>query len=127
MIRLTLPLPYAVYRGKRALLTMNVYRNLHYKASNIAKKAYSQLAWIELRAHKHTRLKSAKIRYTLYTENSRRIDLSNVLAVVDKFFSDSLVAVGIIEDDSQKFVKRVEFVYGGVGPERVEIDIEEAA
>lgn len=124
MIRLTLPLPRYTKAGKSKLLTMNDYRNIHYRVSAEAKNNYTEVALLNLRPFRGERIDSVAITYDLYFPTNRRQDIGNIGAVVDKFFSDALVKAGIIEDDSHQFVKSVRFNYGGKGPERVEIEVE---
>jgi len=125
MINLTLPLPTCTIKGKSKLLTLNLYRNIHYQVSNKAKSNYKDIAWLELRPHRRKNFKKIKIIYTFYFENNHRRDIGNIGAVTDKFFSDSLVDAGIIKDDSHQYISEVSFRFGGIGSQRVEIEIKE--
>ena len=125
MIRVTLPR--YVKAGRSKLLTMNDYRNIHYRVSAEAKRTYKEIAWAHLRPHRRKHYDRIHIHYTIFFETNQRIDIGNVGAVIDKFFSDALVDAKIIPDDCQRNITFVSFTYGGIGAERVEIDIEEAA
>ncbi|WP_201353833.1 hypothetical protein [Hydrogenimonas urashimensis] len=127
MIRLTLPLPTYVKAGRQKLLTMNDYRNIHYRVSAEAKRTYKEIAWAHLRPHRRKHYDRVHIHYTIFFETNHRKDIGNVGAVIDKFFSDALVDAKIIPDDCQRNITAISFEYGGIGPERVEIDIKEVA
>jgi Holliday junction resolvase RusA-like endonuclease len=65
--------------------------------------------------------------YTLYPESNRRMDVSNVCSVVDKFTCDALTELGIITDDNHKIIPAINYRFGKVDKEnpRVELEIEE--
>ena len=58
-----------------------------------------------------------KIRYVLYPPTKRELDISNVLCIVDKYFCDVLVEMGLLEDDNFKFLPEVSYVFGAVDKE----------
>ena len=60
------------------------------------------------------RFKSVKLTYTVYPKTKKLLDISNVASIVDKFFSDSLVELGIIEDDNYLFVTEITYCFGSV-------------
>jgi hypothetical protein len=55
-----------------------------------------------------------KIIYVIHGKDARKFDVGNVGAVLDKFFCDCLVKNGILQDDNYDFIKRVEFIWGGI-------------
>jgi len=57
-----------------------------------------------------------ELEYRLYLKSRRKIDVNNVLTVVDKYFQDCIVDAGIIKDDNYKYIQRTEFLYGGHMP-----------
>ncbi len=69
---------------------------------------------------------SVHITYTVYPKTRRLMDISNICAVVDKFFCDALVEAGKIPDDNYKHVTGVDYRMGVVDKynPRVEIKIE---
>ena len=66
------------------------------------------------------------ITYILFRGDKRRVDLTNICAVVDKFFSDALVELGCIEDDSVEYIVETINMFGGYveGESYVEINVE---
>lgn len=66
------------------------------------------------------------IRYHFFEKNLRR-DLDNISGYFHKVFQDALVAAGILEDDSPKFITGMSdsFSVDRKNP-RIEIEIEEA-
>ena len=62
--------------------------------------------------------------YTLYVGSKRRSDLSNICCIIDKYFSDTLVNAGIIEDDSYEYIKEVKYLYGGYDKENPRCEVE---
>ena len=123
MIKITLPLPRYTKAGRSKMLTMNDYRNIHYRVSAQAKRDYTEISILNLLSHRRKHFDAVTILYRFFFETNVRRDIGNIGAVTDKFFSDALVKVGIIEDDDYKIVRSVTYEFGGIGPERVEIYI----
>jgi hypothetical protein len=48
--------------------------------------------------------------YEFHFIGKKRVDIANIGCMVDKVFSDCLVEVGIIPDDSTEFVQKVSFI-----------------
>lgn len=119
------PLSVPVSKKKSLSLNLNVYRNAYYQTLNKAKRVYETTLYEQLRelpflAHIDS------ITYTLYPKTSRRCDVSNICSIVDKFFSDTLVKYGYIEDDDYKHISSIIYQYGCIDKEepRVEIAID---
>lgn len=107
-------LPRKRKKDKKYYLNLNIYRNTHFQVLNQAKYAYKEEVRKSLMAgHKITEY-PLELRYTLYVSTKRRIDLTNVISVIDKFTQDALVELGIIEDDSILYIQRVTAVFGGI-------------
>ena len=68
-----------------------------------------------------------KITYTLFPGSHRKLDLSNVCSIVDKFFCDALTEAKRLPDDNYNFIPEVVYKFGeiDVNNSRVEINIEE--
>lgn len=60
------------------------------------------------------------IKFIVHEQNSRR-DIDNVSAMVAKFSLDGLVKSGVLPDDSQKYINRIEFEFIIDGKNGVEI------
>jgi Holliday junction resolvase RusA-like endonuclease len=100
MIHLQLPLAIATgktERAKKYRINLNQYRNRHFLINNSIKHAF----------HRMVKEKISEIKiewpviiiYQLFVWTKRRIDVNNVLSIVDKFFSDALVESWILPDD----------------------------
>jgi len=68
-----------------------------------------------------------EIEFVLYKSSKRKIDRSNIICIVEKFFCDILVTLRTIEDDSDEFIKSTTYRTGGVDKDnpRVEIFVKE--
>ena len=122
-----LPLPtYSKGRGDKKrdnLLSLNVFRNLHFYQKNQVKQSYASKTkwWVESLPKYHTIVPQ----YTLYFANNRKKDIDNYTFPIHKFLMDSLVAEGIIEDDNYDYVPGFSARFGGVSDENyviVELD-----
>jgi len=96
-------------------LNLNHYRNTHFMVLNTAKKNFTEMILLELLSHKEIKpCSEIEIEYKLFIPNKRRMDVNNILTVVDKFFQDSLVEAGLIPDDSYIQIKKTIFSFGGI-------------
>lgn len=143
--KFNLPLPYksqADNRRSDALMTINVQRKLHYRSMNSFKEKYgSKLS--ALIPQSHPKMEATRLTYTLHIpptkgkptkkepfrgSEPKNLDLMNLLAVVDKVFSDELVKATIIPDDS---IRHVQEILLKVNPwateDRIEATVEEIA
>jgi len=119
-----LPLPF--YKKKSgALMTMNVFRNAHYRQQSAFKRVYGELCakalyesspkevfnCISIQYILHTLpTKGKPIKADPYRDSSpKNIDLSNLLSMVDKVFSDVLVQQGGIPDDTITYIQSIQF------------------
>jgi len=124
MWTINLPVSVPVSKRKRFPLNINHYRNAHHQVLAKAKRAFSEEVYPKL---KHLpQLDAVKLTYTLFVGTGHRTDVSNVCAIVDKFFSDVLVTSGRIEDDNYNVVVSVDYRYGGIDKvdPRVEVTVE---
>ncbi len=105
-------------------MNLNVYRNLHHRSLHAQKKKFEELAKKLLRGIPP--LGVITLHYEVCVETKRRLDIMNVGSIIDKYFSDSLTAHGIIRDDDYKNIPRVSFSFGGfVDKEHVLVTITE--
>lgn len=109
-------------KPKRIPLSMNRYRNAQYFESNRAKKEYKEtvlpMVWGILIK------KPIYIKYTLYADNNRAIDLDNWCIIHSKFFADALVDHGILPDDNTKRIKQHVYTYWWVDKWRWRVRID---
>jgi len=82
---------------------MNCYRNWQFHLSNILKQQFKELVSPKLKGKKFD---SPSIEYFLHFPDSRRRDKMNFVAVVSKFFLDTLVECGCVQDDNDSFIGR---------------------
>lgn len=128
--RITSPLTiqYGWDRGGKAKtfsLNLNIYRNFNKFALGTAKKAYADLMFEPV--SKLPPFKRISIRYVLFTGSNRKVDLMNIISIVDKFFCDCLVIQNKIPDDNYSILPKLQCEFGGVDKSnpRVEIYIKE--
>lgn len=95
-------------------VNLNVYRNLHHYHLNTQKKNFADDVKPLLRDK--PRAEKVWIHYTIFASRNGTFDIMNVGSVADKYFSDTMVGVGKIPDDSQEHVVLVTFSFGGVAP-----------
>jgi hypothetical protein len=121
MKEITISLPVAIYKkGNRYSLNLNQYRNWHYQASNQIKSIFSGIVEDRL---DFVFEGPVMIKYQYYAPNRRKVDLMNVVSVVDKFFQDAMVNKGCIQADDTSIVKRVDARYSGIDREDPRIDV----
>jgi hypothetical protein len=105
------------------MLNLNHYRNADFRTLDRAKKEFTER--VKPLVKDLPKLDRILIAYNLFTPNKRLVDTANVCTIVDKFFSDTLVHAGKLEDDNCKILPIVAFRYGGVDIDnpRVEANI----
>ena len=113
MITLELPLPYYKSNSK-ALMSVNVYRNLFHYALSKFKKEYGSIIAQVISEHSEQEFSSLRASYVLHTKSTKagkpkKYDLVNILSMVDKVFMDELVKAKWIKDDCVEFVDDVRF------------------
>lgn len=106
------PTSVPVTKTKKFFLNLNHYRNAHHFILSKAKIEFHNLVLPMLNVLPS--LDQVDLTYTLFTGNKRETDTANVCCIVDKFFSDTLVSAGKIVDDNYKFVREVNYRFGGI-------------
>lgn len=110
--------------AKTHLLGMNWYNGAHYQLKNKVKAHYHSLVADQAWSFKH--VNQFKVHYTVFFKNPQT-DISNVVAVLEKFFLDGLKSANLITDDSNKFHLGSSWAIGGqdkANP-RIEITLQE--
>jgi len=107
-----LPTIMEVSKKVRKGLNLNIYRNLHHHSLNTQKQNFHE----DVKHLVENLPKAAKIwiHYQIFAPTKGRLDTMNVGSVVDKYFSDTLVEAGMIEDDDYTRVVFNSFSFGGV-------------
>lgn len=85
-------------------LNLNEYRNAHFTVLNDSKRVYGEIMYsllVKAEAH-YLKLDQIKITYQIIVCNKRKFDYMNHIAILDKYFQDVLVNMGIIPDDNYK-------------------------
>ena len=119
-IKIDLPLFVFVSKVRKKWLTLNSYRNWHYKVSNNCKKKFKE----DIKHLLDFRLDGkVKIDYEYYAPDKRKRDLMNVISVIDKFFQDAMVESGCIEADDISIVVEVNSKYMGIDRERPRLEV----
>lgn len=121
----SLDLPSYLYltKKKKVSLNLNWYRNAHFRDLDAAKKLFEQLVREPVLQLGIPRQDKIHLHYVLYGPSNQRRDLMNVIAIVDKFFSDVLPKTGVIEDDHAKIIVSTSSAYGGVDPQNPRVSV----
>jgi len=112
-VTLPISIELGVKKKKRYYLNLNIYRNTAFHLNNNLKKEFKRLVvplLPDIFYHKYT------ITYVLYLPNQLKRDISNVCAVVDKFFADALVESGRVPDDNYEHLPLVTYKFGDIHP-----------
>jgi len=54
------------------------------------------------------------IQYKVYFSDKRKKDISNILSIIDKYFSDAIVELGVIPDDNYEHLVKIIYEFGGI-------------
>lgn len=124
--KLKLPIKLQLNSKKNFSLNLNIYRNAHYFTLNKAKVLYEE--YLSSILDSLVPRNKIKLIYSLYyRDTARRVDISNICSIVDKFFSDCLVNKGLIPDDSFNYIPEIVYRFGGYIPKSetpyVEVEI----
>lgn len=109
-------------KSKYFYLNLNIYRNAHFFLLDKAKKVFGDTIWNDI--VKLPKFKQCTLEYIVYPQqNKKKFDISNTCCIVDKFFSDTFVEAGKIEDDSFQYITGVKYSYGAVNKENPHVDV----
>lgn len=108
-------------RGASWSCNLNNYRNTHHQILNATKRMFKVAVTEGIQTL--PKLSGALLVYTLYTPNKKLVDVSNVCSVVDKYFCDALVSLGILEDDNYTFVPLTMYYFGGIDRDNPRCDV----
>jgi len=117
-------MPRRTKKDKRVYLNLNTYRNLHYRLNNEAKRKYKVTVSALVDGMELPGNPPYRITYTLYPASRRTIDVSNVCCIVDKFFCDALVEIGMLPDDNVQYVPEVVYRFGHVDKDNPRVNVE---
>jgi hypothetical protein len=126
-LKLTLPiyltLPRVKVKDKKISLGLNWYRNAHHFESNEIKGMFKDLVGMELLTlGKIAPFKRISASYTFYF--ARKCDTGNFFSVIEKFFLDALVEMGLLPDDNCEHALTGTYHFGGYDKVRPRVEIE---
>jgi len=115
-----------VRKKKNIYFNYNRVMQLHFQQRNQIKKLFMNIVKKNLESCPKFTGK-VYITYTVYKPSKRRYDVMNVVSIVDKFFQDTLVEEGKLQDDNYTIVPVITGIHGGISKSnpRVEVTIEE--
>lgn len=114
MAEYTLICPLRINRSKRKLasLSMNTYRNLHFRTSNTIKKNFATIMRPQI--EKLPFMEQCELHLTLYPQTRRSADLDNWGSICCKFLQDAMVKYKKILDDNYKIITKITFEFGEI-------------
>ncbi len=126
MIKLELPVYWQTRKNKITLMSLNWYRNENEHVKNKIKHEYHDLIRLKLLKNKEKIKGKYQVRYRYFYKNSGS-DLENVASVIGKFMNDALKELGIIVDDSVKYLVNSQLIVDSCDKKnpRMEIEVEE--
>lgn len=115
--------PYRVLVNRKTafVLNLNQYRNAHYHLLDDAKKDFAKI--VKPKLVNIPKLEEVRMSYILFPRTKQLLDVANVCSIVDKFFSDCLVAEQILPDDNYNHVKMVAYGFGGIDKDNPRVDV----
>lgn len=121
----TIPLPLSVpVSGKSNFaINLNQYRNAHPMVLHKAKIVFAEIVGKRIQGANVPPLSRCTLEYVFYPGTDRKYDTNNVCTVADKFFSDTLVSEGKLEDDNYKFLLDTRFRFGAVDRADPRVDV----
>ncbi|MCI4435679.1 MAG: hypothetical protein JHC33_02560 [Ignisphaera sp.] len=127
MINLTLPVYYEetfkTKPSKTHLVSMNMYRNIHFHLKNKIKCYFEWLIIEQL-----TKLGACKIagKYQIeyvYYYKSTVSDLMNVISLISKFTNDALQTYGAVVNDNVQYCIKESAIVGGLDKSNPRVEI----
>lgn len=118
---LTAPLWVPQTQSKKFYCNLNTYRNAHFQTLNKVKIRFKDAMEDQIKGLPV--LERITITYTLFPKTKRLCDVSNVCAIVDKFFCDALVEHGKLADDNYLYLSSVQYRFGKVDKDNPRVDI----
>lgn len=124
----TLSSPWALQMSKKKKLAMslNMFRNTHYRVLAKAKRLYTEEVMRE-QIQELPGFMEIHLKLVIFPPTRRKYDIDNYGSVTVKFFQDALVHYNRIPDDNYEYITKVEFLHGEVDKHnpRIEITIKE--
>lgn len=121
MWTIQLPIKVPVSKKRDFTLNLNQYRNTHFQVLNKAKVSFEEVVGPLLKGV--PRLGECELSYVLFVPTRQLCDVANICSIVDKFFSDTLVSKGKLEDDNYTIVPRVTYSFGRIDKIRPRVEV----
>lgn len=116
-MELTLPISVLLPRKTKAdvkyPLNLNRYRNTHHMTLNEAKETFHGIVKAKLAGINTSIQLAAPVAVLITIYPAKKCDLANVVAVVEKFFADSIVECQVITDDNCEVITQGGYKFGG--------------
>lgn len=111
--KITLPwrIPYGKKKVQYFYVNLNQYRNTHFHILNSVKRTFEDMVSKSVLAL--PAIEQAELIYLIYPHQNKKLDVSNVCSIADKFFSDLLTLHNKIPDDNFGHIQKVTYAYGG--------------
>ena len=106
------PLSVPISKKKSWILNINNYRNAHHHVLAKSKREYFNAVRSQI-----LRLpgwKKVAVAFVIYPKTARRMDISNVLSIHDKYLMDAVTTLGKLDDDNHHHYCRCSYEYGGI-------------
>jgi len=119
MIKVICPLEVYLTPKKKVILNLNWYRNAHFHQLSDAKNAL-----VEIIQAPQTIPHPCEIEFHYYAKTKALMDVSNPIAVIEKFVCDALVKKGCLPDDNRNIITRSRgWTYMGVDKENPRCEV----
>lgn len=121
---LTVTLPRKTKKDKVVSLSLNWYRNAQFFENNAVKAKYKELVgWALVSAGTAARM-DPPVAFSYRYFFKRKSDVGNFHAVVEKFFLDALVEMGLLPEDNCEVVTGGEYEFAGYDKTNPRVEIE---
>lgn len=115
--------PLQVMVGNKAIpISLNHYRNGYHHQLNKAKILYKEYVANQLKGL--ILVPPVTLLFVYFAPDKRVRDLGNMLAIHEKYFSDALVELGCLPDDSYEFINEIVYKFGAICKENPRVEIE---
>lgn len=110
-VKLPIKVTLGVNKRKSYSCNLNAYRNWQHYLKNNVKQEYHKI--VKEKIPKIKVKDPVFIKYEYFAKDNRKTDLMNIVSIIDKFFSDVLVELGVLTDDNYEYVRKVCGEYKG--------------
>ncbi len=90
-------------------MNLNAYKGWHFTKSNSIKRLYTMQLGKLLASLDLPKFTKVSLSYTIHYPTNRSYDVDNIGAVTSKFFQDTLVTHGYLEDDNFEIIPEVHY------------------